>query len=356
MADKDYSAAFTAPGPQLPALAPAKVIDIDPNAAVRQALAQNGEIVGSLLRSIQPPGPPVDGGNVVGTYSTPGESAGRTSRYKFAVGAIAVIAVLTATGLVMVMRFNGVINDPMAFGLWFVLSGAIMGGLVAWLQTLDFRHSAEGIALEREWYQHDLGATDAQSRQEIAAAIAYAIRKDADAKALTVASQAHALDAEVARLAAPTARALKQVTVAGTAQPQAWEWDAAGNPVVVAAPAGDPVDPPVAPPVAPPDTPPVAPLSPPVGPGVDPVMGAVLAWVAGLYDDPAAVDPATRRVLAPLPWSARSKVLAPADKARVKAAILGLDPPLFLPAEGNGVTLVCPLKGAALKKVRAGLG
>jgi type I restriction enzyme R subunit len=43
-------------------MAPApRVIDIDPNAAVRTALAQNGEIVGALLRSIQPPGPPGSG-------------------------------------------------------------------------------------------------------------------------------------------------------------------------------------------------------------------------------------------------------------------------------------------------------
>lgn len=84
-------------------------------------------------------------------------------------------------------------------------------------------------------------------------------------------------------------------------------------------------------------------------------MGVVLGWVAGLYDEPDRVHPDTRRIInTELPWSARSKALAEAEKPRVKAALLGSG--LFAPLPGNGLALECTIKGVALRRVREVLG
>ncbi len=332
------------PGPHLSAAPPPRLQDIDTGLIIRDTLRANGELVGGLLRTISPTlEGPLDDGQVVGTYSTPAESAERTKRYRFSITAIVLICATIAAGIVLLAYNAHMVDSVAGVAGWLTLTGLLSASLVYRLQAQDFKHSAEGIAHAREGYRAVVDQTDADSRAELAKAYAYAIRRQADAQAHTVEAQAKALDAEVQRLMlatpAPQSRRLRAPAHDDGAV-QEWHLDAEGNPQ----PGLSPVPPPVA-----------TPVCPPVPPGVDPVVATVLAWVASLYDDPATVHAESRRVLAEVPWSARSKALPEADKQRVKIAVLGLDPPLFEIAPGNGLVLKWRFKWSALQRVKEAL-
>lgn len=340
------SASFVAPAPNLPMVAP---LPIDAQQVVRDGMKANGAMIDGLLRSIQPPPPPADG--VIGTYSTPSESRERTSRYKFSLGAIVTICMSIAGGIVLLAYRSGAVDGPAGVAMWLTLFGILAAAFVTWLQTLDMHHSPEGIAHAREQYHAVVDQADADSRKVLADAYAYAIRTDADAKAHTTHSQAAALDAHtqslLLRAPAPSPR---RVTVAGSATPQPWHWEQGEDGTPVPVPDGAET-PPL--PLLPSSYPP---LSPPIPTGVDPVAGVVLGWVASLYDDPDALDPITRRIKVKLPWGAQSTMLAPVDKDRIKAIMLDMQPPLFVPLPGNALALPCQFKGVALQRVREALG
>jgi hypothetical protein len=87
----------------------------------------------------------------------------------------------------------------------------------------------------------------------------------------------------------------------------------------------------------------------------DSSMKIVLLWVERLYSEMGALHPRTRRVLLEVPWSARSNAIIGMNKASVKEAIMSINPPLFVSAPGNGLTLSCLSVELALAAVRKAL-
>ncbi len=332
--NKRYETTTFAPsGPQLPTVAAPTVGVIDPQALVRAGLKANTEMVDGFIRSITPPPPPIDG-QVVGSYSTPAESAGRTERYKFSIGAIVAIAAVIAGGIILLAYNAHVIDEIGGVAAWLALTGVIAAGFVTWLQTQDFRHSAEGIAHAREGYQAVVQQTDADSRRILAEAYAYAIKRQADSAADGQAAQTQLTLSEMRRLAAPQAEAPQR--------PQLLAWQPASY-------AGAEDDGPIyAHRVTDPDCA-QSPISPPQSPGGagDPLLSAVLSFVASLYDDGA---DANGLILKRLPWSLRGEFTA-GQRDQVLAVLDRINPPLIELRAGNRAYLQrrdYPSKFAAL--------
>jgi hypothetical protein len=340
------SAALVAPPPMLPT-----ITRMNPDSALQEAFAANNGALADYLRAVVPM-PSWRNDTVIDAepqgIAAPHEAHERTRRYGWTLLAIVILAIVATGGLAFTGYQLGMIpHVGLAVTIWIGAGGMLAIFLVQRLQHADMEHSPEAIALVRERAGAFATETAAEASAGVAAAWAYAIRSEANAKSHQTQAQAAALDAEVQRLmlAAPSPQPRRPAPAITTEiQPQPWHLDADGNPQ----PGPDPVPTPVATPVA---TPVVTPVAPPVAPGVPPVTATVLSWIANLYDDPAAVHPDTRRVLAEVPWSARSKALPEAEKARIKAAVLGLD--LFEPAPGNGLILAWRFKWSALQRVKA---
>jgi hypothetical protein len=327
-------------------LAPAPIARLDIDAVTRDTFAANNAALTGYLRQIAPL-PSWRTGNDCTIdaeprgVAAPHESHERSNRYRWTLLAIVALSIVATGGLAFTGHELGMIaNVGLTVAVWIGAGGSLAIYLVQRLQAHDLEHSPEAIALVREHAAAYATETGADAQAGLTAAYADTLRIQAQAHAATVQAQAAALDAQVQRLMLPPmASQPRRVTVAGSAQPQAWEWDTNGNPVLL--PEGD--NTPV-PPVCPP-------LSPPVPTGVDPTVAQMLEWVASLYDAPDRVHPDTRRIInTELPWSARSKALPETEKPRVKAAMVSTG--LFAPLPGNGLALECTIKGVALRKVR----
>lgn len=344
METKKYdNAVLTQAAPAWPA-----ITRLNPDDALQGAFAANNGALADYLRAVAPM-PSWRNDTFIDAepqgIAAPHEAHERTRRYGWTLLAIVILSIVATGGLAFTGYQLGMIpHVGLAVTIWIGAGGMLAIFLVQRLQHADMEHSPEAIALVRERAGAFATETAAEASAGVAAAWAYAIRSEADAKARQVHAQAAALDAEVQRLmlAAPSPQPRRQQLATPEIQPQTWHLDAEGNP--------QPGPAPVATPVA---TPVVTPVAPPVAPGVPPVTATVLSWIASLYDDPAAVHPDTRRVLAELPWSARSRALPEAEKARIKTAMLDLDPPLFESAPGNGLILAWRFKWSALQRVKA---
>ncbi len=361
---------YTAPPPP-----PAPLARIDVDGVTRDAFAAINTTADAYLRQIAP----LPAWRTDGPYPTtidapppgiaaPHEAHERSRRYGWTLIAVVMLAIVATGGLAFTGHELGMIaNVGLTIAMWIGAGGSLAIYLVARLQAHDLAHSPEAVALVRERAAAYATETGADAAAGVAAAYADTLRLQAQAQAATQQAQAAALGAHVAQLAAPPpaprrVRACPERSegAPGIAQPQAWHLDANGEPQPGAAPLP-----------APPACPPCPPLSPPapaleyvaaVTPapaGVDPVAGLVLAWVASLYDDPAALDPRDRRILVELPWSGRARgeyALPKAERARVRDALLSVQPPLFAALPGNAVALVGRSKWFALEKVKGVLG
>ena len=195
----------------------------------------------------------------------------------------------------------------------------------------------------------------------VADAYADAVRVQAQAHAATVKAQAAALDAHTASLLQVAPQKRRVALATGDAQTAPWHWerDDSGTPIPVPDGGETPACPPCQPLSAPAPPHEYTPAQAPLPAGVDAVTATVLAWVALLYDDAAAVDTRDRRITVELPWSTRARgeyALPRAERARVRDALLGLQPPLFAELPGNALALVGRSKWFALEKVKGVLG
>lgn len=358
------TATYVAPLPSAPVMPPPTTLArLDIDAVTRDAFAANNAALDGYLRQIAPLPAWRNGLDCTidaepRGVAAPHESHERSRRYIWTLAAIVALSIVATGGLAFTAYQVGALpNVGLTVAIWIGAGGMLAIYLVQRLQAHDLAHSPEAIALVRERANAYATETNADAQAGLIAAYADTLRSQAAAHAATVQAQAAALDAHTQSLARPVpVRPPRRVTVAGATQPQAWELDAAGNPVVL---------PPPAPPCTPP-SPPAAFLeytvaAAPAPAGVDPTVAVMLAWVAELYATDAAtgeyvnLEGGTRAILLRAPWSERSTALPPAARKQVWRRLQALQPPLFSQTTGGRYVLGPYPKLAALAAVRGAL-
>ncbi len=313
---------------------------VRPDAVMREAIGGYTDMVGGYLKTLTPRVevlPPVD--QPQRGVSNEYEIRARNERFRFVVGAIVLLAAITAGGLVLLFKTSARLDGLTTLASWLAITGIISGIAVWAMHRQDSRLTPEGLESERMGYLAVVEQTDAESRAKLADAYAHASRADADARAHAVRAQADALLAETKRIAdRPVATPAPRRAV--QFQPVQWVDEDDGTPVVT------PVAPPVGTPVQGPVTPLSDPLSgtclPPVGPevqgGIDATRTTVLEFVASLYDADGSGNyvnvHADGTLKVRTPWSARGD-LSGQEKERVRAALDRLHPALFETGAGN---------------------
>jgi hypothetical protein len=282
----------------------------NPQAVVSEVLAQNGQMVSELLRQYSPQ-LATDAGAGVAAYNpqqTVLDDRGRTSRYKWTVGAIVGICGIVALGLgVAIYRAGG---DSIVATAAFLLS---WGGMALYYanraQYTDAEHSPDGVSLVVERARAYSVETDAESRQALAKAyadsITIAAQADAVARRMAARQQQQRIDADLLRLQAATRRPVERpvsdlstdlslpvATPVATCQPPA---------------ADDAIMPPT-------------------------IAAIVLAWLdAGMRSGE--IQPG-RPLRMRAPWSARGELPA-SVKPEVARRLATCQPPLFTDGAGN---------------------
>lgn len=281
----------------------------------RRALAITGEIVTEE--------PPID--PRAPRLSSPAEIAERRKTAALFVGAQLIAVAIGVAGAVLVAA-----PKDARLPLWLLATGAGAAAVIAVQYRREQTLSPEGLQAGRDGYAAIVDQMDAESRLVVATAYADAIRMDARAQLTDARSRHQAAENEAARLTAQMDQrhAQRQQTRRAILDEAGAELDA-WQPAPTVAETVYQTDPTVGATVE--TVAPTVETAPPEP--ADPLLGLLLRTIADLYERTDAT-PTNALITAPLPWSARSTQIPPAEKERIAATLATIDPPIIV-SNGN---------------------
>ena len=327
---------------------PAALARVDPDQIVRQTMDSNAAALTAYLRTIAPAlatdrdadAGYIDAPRPVALSSAP-ELAARNARYYVTVAAIIAVLAILAAGLVQLATLADLLGASWQWPAWMTLTGGAAFWSIRRLHDATDERTPEGIAQTAAHAQAYATETDAESRREIAAAFADAIRADADARRTDATARALATDAELARISAqpqPPAAPPRQFRIrALTAEQDADLVYATSIPrAALAGPTAQEAPGDAQPAPAVPEHPaPALAAAPPRSASAataDPLLVAVLETISALFADCA--QRGDDLIVGRLAWSARGDWPAESKRAAL-AALARLDPPLIEAGAGG---------------------